>query len=102
MSQPHISFAWDYDQPYVTDVHFVLYEDGAPVVDNIGNLNFDLTMEGKPFKEYAYHVTAVRSEFDIESGPSNSLTVNFTQPAAPTNFRIENDFVTTSVSGSVG
>ena len=100
MSQPHIPFRWDYDQPYADEVHFVLYEDGEPVVNDIGNLYFDLTMEGKEFKEYTYHVTAVRTEYGIESDPSNTLTVNFTRPAAPTNFRIDLEAV--SVSGSVG
>jgi hypothetical protein len=102
MSQPHIPFKWDYDQPYVADVHFRLYEDGELVVDDIGELHFDLLMEGKELKEYTYHVTAVRSEFDIESDPSNSLMVPFTKPAAPTNFRIDGEWATASVSGSVG
>jgi len=100
MSQPHILFAWDYDQPYAADVHFRLYEDGEMVLDNIGELNYSLLMEGKEYKSYDFWVTAVKSQYGIESEPSNTVTVNFTQPAAPTNLRI--DLTITSVSGSVG
>jgi len=101
MSQPHIPFKWDYDASQLEAVHFRLYEDGEMIVDNIGELNFNLLMGDKDYKNYEYHVTAVRTDFDIESEPSNPYTVNFTRPAAPTNFRAEG-YVTASVSGSVG
>ena len=103
MSQPHIPFKWDYDASQIENVHFRLYEDGEMIVDNIGELNFNLLMDDKDYKNYEYYVTAVRTDFDIESEPSNPYTVNFTRPAAPTNFRAE--WVAgseTSVSGSVG
>lgn len=98
--KPNILFQWDYDQPYANEVTFNLYENGEPEISDIGELNFSLLMEGKEYGDYNYHVTAVRN--GLESEPSNTVTVNFTMPAAPTNLRAEIGGTITSVSGSVG
>jgi hypothetical protein len=97
MSSPHIPFKWDHEGG---SVYFRLYENGELIVNNIAEPYFDVLMKDKEYGDYDYHVTAVRKDFDIESAPSNTYTVNFTQPAAPTNLRVEN--AETSVSGSVG
>ncbi len=101
--QLHVKFAMDYDQPYVADVHFRLYEVGneEPVLDNIGNLNFSYLMSGRDPGEYPFYTTAVKTKIGWESEPSNTVTVDFTQPAAPTNLRVEG-YETVSVTGSVG
>lgn len=108
--QHYIPFAWDHTQPDSPFIHFRLYEKlegaeaGEMIIDNIGALNYSLLMNGKPPGKHEYWATTVSTEF-IEAGweseASNSLIVDFTQPAAPTNFRIEKT-VETSVSGSVG
>lgn len=111
MSGYHIPFAWNYAQPVPEHKHFRLYErlegetEGRPVIDNIGAMKYSLLMDGKPEGQHEYWVTTVSTEFveeGWESEASNSLMVDFTRPAAPTNFRIESAFVTASVSGSVG
>jgi hypothetical protein len=83
----NILFQWDYDQPYVNEVSFRLYENSDLAVDEIGELNFSLLMDEKEFGDYEYYVTAVRN--GLESEPSNTVVVNFTMPAAPTNLRAE-------------
>lgn len=87
MSSPHIPFKWDHDGG--SNVYFRLYENDALIVDNIVEPHFDLAMKDKAYGDYDYHVTSVRKDFGIESLPSNTYTVNFTQPAAPTNLRVE-------------
>lgn len=83
MSTPSILFQWEYNYPYVDEVNFRLYENGNVVVDDIGELHFVLLMDGKEYGDYQYQVTAFRN--GIESTPSNTVNVDFTQPAAPTN-----------------
>lgn len=111
-NQHYIPFAWDHTQSESESkyIHFRLYEklegeaEGQPVIDNIGSLNYSLLMDGKPEGQHEYWVTTVSTEFveeGWESEASNSLMVDFTRPAAPTNFRIETP-VEASVSGSVG
>jgi len=94
MSYPHIPFKWDHEGG---DAYFRLYENGVLIVDDIAEPHFDLVMQDKAYGDYDYHVTAVRADFDIESEPSNTHTVNFTQPATPTNLRVER-----GVDGSEG
>lgn len=79
-----IRFEWQHEDPHPGQVHFRLYEDGEMAVDNIGQMNFELLMAGKPQGEYVYTVTAVR--FGLESQHSEPVTANFTRPAAPTGF----------------
>jgi len=78
-----ITFNWEYNYPYADEVEFRLYEDNVPIVDNIGQLSYSITMNGKDYKSYDYYVTAVRN--GLESAPSNTVTVNFTLPEVPTN-----------------
>ena len=79
---PSILFQWDYSDPYDS---FQLYENDVLIVHDIGETNFTLLMEGKDYADYPYHVRTVRD--GIVSEPSNTVVVNFTQPAAPTNLR---------------
>lgn len=80
-----ILFQWEYNYPYAEEVEFRLYENGVLAVDNIGERNLTLLMDGKTYGDYDYYVTSVRN--GIESAPSNTVTVNFTVPEAPTNLQ---------------
>jgi hypothetical protein len=79
---PSILFQWDYSDPYDG---FQLYENGALIVDDIGETHFTLLMDGKDYGDYQYYVTTKRD--GLISEPSNTVVVNFTLPAAPTNLR---------------
>jgi hypothetical protein len=109
-NQFYIPFEWDHSQPDSPFIHFRLYEklegeaEGQPIVDNIGALDYSLLMTGKPPGQHEYWVTTISTKYNPagwESEASNSLIVDFTQPAAPTNFRI-GTLAEASVSGSVG
>lgn len=82
-----INFEWSYTDAAHPRAFFRLYENDQLAVDDIGELNFSLLMDGKPNGDYRYHVTAVDSDTNLESVPSNSVAVNFRQPAAPTGFK---------------
>lgn len=101
VGQPHIPFIWDYNNQSKEEIHFRLYEDSKLVVDNIGEMNFVLLMEDKEHKEYTFYVTSVRTNYNLESDPSNSFTVDFVKPPSPENFRLDTP-VDTTVEGFVG
>ncbi len=82
----HLSFNWNHAAP--ANLEYRLYEDGAMVVDNIGELSFSLNMEGKQPNQYSYYVTAVDLTTRLESDPSNAVSINFTLPAAPTGLTV--------------
>ena len=78
----HLNFNWDHSAP--TNLEYRLYEDGAMIGDNIGVLNFSLSMEGKQPNTYSYYVTAVDLTTKLESVPSGAVSINFTLPSPPT------------------
>lgn len=80
-----ILFNWTHENP--EGLTYRLFEDGELVVDEIGEMNFTLLMNGKPYKEYSYHVTAYDPRTKLESEASNVVTVNFMIPAAPRELR---------------
>jgi len=79
----HLNFKWDYAAPQ--GITFNLYEDGNKIVEDIGQLDFSLLMDGKPDGHYDYEVTAFDTQTHRESVPSNSVGVDFFVPAEPTN-----------------
>ena len=81
-----LSFNWNHDTP--EGLTYNLYEDGVKVVSDIETLNFTLIMEGKEQKEYTYYVTSFDTRTKLESVPSQSVSVNFTQPSAPTGLSV--------------
>lgn len=72
-----------------TAIVYRLYEDGQMIVDNIGEIEFSLLMTGKEHKAYSYYVTALDNTTKLESVPSNSVSVNFTLPAAPAGLSVK-------------
>jgi hypothetical protein len=82
----HLNFSWTHDTEG-KEIFYRLYEDDVLVVDNIEELNFSLLMDGKPFKTYRYHVTAVSKETNLESAPSNAVEVPFQAPKSPKNLK---------------
>lgn len=87
-----IEFSWTHegrrengDPVDVSELTYRLYEFNSLIVDNIGELNFSLLMDDKDHGMYEYSVTAV-DEMGLESEKSNSVTVVFIPPAAPTSF----------------
>ncbi len=63
-----------------------LYENGKLAVDDIGERQFTLLMEGKPHGQYTYTATTVEALRGLESPPTEPVIINFIPPAAPTNF----------------
>lgn len=86
MSTPKINFGWTYSDASHPRAFFRLYENGSLVVDDIAEPSFSLLMDGKAIGEYRYHVTAVDSDTNLESVPSNTVSINFQKPAAPAGF----------------
>lgn len=82
-----IDFGWTYTDAKHPDVHFKLYENGKPIVDDIAALEFSLLMDGKAKGDYAYSVAAVDNKTHLESAQSASIVINFQLPAAPTGFK---------------
>ena len=80
-----ILFNWEHQSP--ENLVFRLYEDGIMIVDNIGAMNFTLSMEGKADGVYAYYLTSFDTTTKLESVPSETVNVNFIPPQAPTGFR---------------
>ena len=76
----HLNFNWGASNQ--DNLIYRLYENGVMVQDNIAELNFSLTMAGKN-GEFIYFVTAYNNKTHLESLPSESITINFTVPAAP-------------------
>jgi len=76
---------FSYEHPAADDplLSFRLHENGELAVQDIGGLEFDLLMDGKPEGEYRFFFTAYRLGF--ESQPSEEIVVNFTRPLPPTN-----------------
>ena len=95
----HLNFTWstsvDAAHPNLT---YTLYENGAPIVPNIGELTFSLLMDGKADATYRYWVTAVDPAATgalHESAPSNEVDINFVAPVAPS---APKDFAATLVA----
>jgi len=82
-----IGFEWSYSDANHPSVFFRLYENQKMVVDNIAVMNFSLLMDGKAEGTYVYNATTVDKTTLLESVPSNTLTINFSKPAAPTGFK---------------
>lgn len=82
-----IQFNWSETNPD-SNITYRLYENGSEVVSDIIVLNFTLIMDGKSEGEYVYYVTAFDGATRLESVPSNSVTVNFTMPTAPTGLSV--------------
>ena len=82
----HLNFTWTHDTP--AGLEYNLYEDGVKVVEHIGALNFSLDMTDKIEKAYSFYVTSVRVSDNMESVPSEAVSVNFIRPAAPTGLTV--------------
>ena len=79
-----LNFAWTYEaDPKYPHAYFRLYENGLMVVDNIGELNFSLLMDGKGYADYKYSVTTFDPDSMLESVHSNEVPYHFFPPAAP-------------------
>ena len=81
-----LNFTWDHDNPAGSSITFNLYEDGEKVVSDIGQLSFTLLMDDKDQGSYDYYLTTFDTKTKLESIPSETLTINFTTPSAPTGF----------------
>ena len=79
-----ITFNWEHQSP--TGLVFRLYEDGVMIVDNIGAMNFTLSMDGNADGVYAYYLTSFDTTTKLESVPSETVNINFIPPQAPTGF----------------
>ena len=78
----HLNFNWKHEAP--AGLEYNLYEDGVKIVEHIAALNFSLDMTGKPEQTYSFYVTSIRLSDNMESVPSEAVSVNFISPAAPT------------------
>ena len=83
-----LNFTWSSGNPDGSPITYNLYEDGAKVVSDIAQLTFSLLMDGKDFGSYDYYVTSYDTTTKLESIPSETLTVNFTIPSAPTGLSV--------------
>jgi len=88
--QPHVTIAWNHEDPNPELVKFKLYENGEMIIDEIAELNFVLLMTGKDYGEYTYQVQA--DKLGMLSDMSEPVTLNFTRPATPTNVTASLDF----------
>ena len=87
-----IEFSWTHegkrengDDIDVLSLSYRLYEGNELIVDDIGEMQFSLLMADKPYANYEYSVTAV-DRSGLESERSNTVTVVFFPPAAPSGF----------------
>lgn len=83
-----LRFDWGHDDSVNPDISYRLYENNEQIVKNIAVLSFTLLMNNHTQGEFTYHVTAYDNKTQLESVPSPTVTVNFTQPAPVSNFGV--------------
>jgi len=64
-------------------IHYKLYENGVPVLDNIGELSFSLDIPEITKDLYSYQISTVITKTNLEGELSDPVTVNFSKPLAP-------------------
>jgi hypothetical protein len=112
MSQKSLLFSWtnptqrtdesELTPDEINGLSYRLYEDGELIVDDIGEINFDLLLSGDESGVRSYTVTAVLGIEKLESPHSVPVAVNFTPAKAPTNLQVQWSADEASVGGSVG
>jgi len=111
MRQPSLLFSWtnptqrtdesELTPEEINKLSYRLHQNGEMIVDDIGEINFELLMDGEEFGPRDYTVTAVL--YGLESPHSEPVTVNFTPTKAPTSLQVQwNAEGEASVGGSVG
>ena len=69
--------------PITEEMYYSLYEEGALIVNNIGETNFSVTVESPP-NAITYQVAAVFVLGNLNGDLSDPFTLNFIKPNAPT------------------
>jgi len=64
-------------------IHYRLYENGVPVLEDIGELIFSLDIPEITQDVYTYQVSTVITRTNNEGGLSEPVIVNFSKPLAP-------------------
>jgi len=94
--QSHIEFSWKAPTTRtdgtpltakdIAALDYLLFESGNVVAEDVGKLQFSLLMKDEPEGPKSYTVAA--RQYGLVGPQSEPVIINFTAPAAPTNFRV--------------
>jgi hypothetical protein len=69
-------------------IHYRLYENNVPVLNDIGELIFSLDIPAETNELMSYQVSTVVTRTNNEGALSEAVTVNFSKPLAPTGLTV--------------